>query len=58
MKMSELAAWYFAVVKASSEARPGETPEELEEWDYFFLWWARELWLKAGRPNGFPWRVD
>ena len=58
MKKSELAAWYFAVAKAASETRPGNTQEELEEWDFFFLWWGRDLWLEAGRPTGFPWRVD
>jgi len=58
MTKKEMELWYLAVVKAASEVRPGDTPEELEEWDFFFLWWARDLWLQAGRPMRSPWTTE
>ena len=52
-----MAAWYWAVCKASSEV-PSGVDEELESWEAFFMEWARLLFVEAGRPRGFPWRMD
>ena len=57
MTKSEMAAWYWAVCKASSEV-PSGVDEELESWEAFFMEWARLLFVEAGRPHGFPWRMD
>jgi hypothetical protein len=65
MSKREMAYWYYAVCEASEGCRDGwlgkvgeKAQEEIESWDSFFMEWARQLFVEAGRPKGFPWRMD
>ena len=55
-----MAAWYWAICEAMKEtpywAEDGD--EALECHEAFFAEWCRLLFVEAGRPRGFPWRVD
>jgi hypothetical protein len=61
MTKKEMAAWYWAICEAMKDCpAPGEWSDQegLDSWDSFFMEWARQLFVEAGRPKGFPWRVD
>ena len=58
MTKSEMAAWYWAVCTAREETPVGSEEDALESRDAFFGEWARLLFVEAGRPHGFPWRMD
>lgn len=54
-----MAAWYWAICEAQRDVQmPDHTdPDGQDAWEAFFLEWPRQLFVGAGRPTGFPWRV-
>lgn len=60
MSKKEMAAWYWAVCEAAQTEKEwaGDGEEALECWEAFFMGWCQTLYIEAGAPKGFPWRVD
>ena len=60
MTKREMALWYWAICTAGGDfPAPYYTEhEELSAWVQFWMEWPRQLYVEAGCPDGFPWRVD
>ena len=60
MSKREMAAWYWAICEAAKETPywAADGDQAIECHDAFFSEWCRLLFVEAGRPKGFPWRVD